>query len=121
MGVNPRSGPPPPPPWGNRTVARAWRGHGAGISCHPWTRKCDALNSEDRPRPCGRPPLSRWRPRSPAGKNGSGRGPDAGRTMQTKETDAGRMRAVPFLTGPRRTCVRCGSGWPLHGSTRTSS
>eukprot|EP00661_Eupelagonemidae_sp_cell13_P022537 gene22537-biopygen23738 len=23
---------PPPPPWGNRTVARAWRGHGAGVA-----------------------------------------------------------------------------------------
>eukprot|EP00661_Eupelagonemidae_sp_cell13_P017053 gene17053-biopygen20335 len=37
---------------------------------------------------------------SPPGENGSGRGPDAGHTIDFKETDAHRTRAWPFLPGP---------------------
>eukprot|EP00661_Eupelagonemidae_sp_cell13_P012578 gene12578-biopygen4951 len=35
------------------------------------------------------------------GKNGSGRGPDAGRTIDFKGTGADRTRAWPFLPAPR--------------------
>eukprot|EP00661_Eupelagonemidae_sp_cell13_P018610 gene18610-biopygen5436 len=40
------------------------------------------------------------------GGNGSGRGPDAGRTIQFKETDADRTRAWPFLQGAPRVTKR---------------
>eukprot|EP00661_Eupelagonemidae_sp_cell13_P009359 gene9359-biopygen9253 len=36
---------------------------------------------------------------SRTGENGSGRGPDAGRTIEFEETDADRTRAWPFLPG----------------------
>eukprot|EP00661_Eupelagonemidae_sp_cell13_P022695 gene22695-biopygen23759 len=35
----------------------------------------------------------------PPGRNGSGRGPNAGPTIEFKETDADRTRAWPFLPG----------------------
>eukprot|EP00661_Eupelagonemidae_sp_cell13_P011205 gene11205-biopygen12387 len=38
----------------------------------------------------------------PPGRNGSGRGPDAGRTVEFEETDADRTRAWPFLPGGGR-------------------
>eukprot|EP00661_Eupelagonemidae_sp_cell13_P024467 gene24467-biopygen19425 len=40
------------------------------------------------------------RRRAPSGRNGSGRGPDAGRTIEFKGTGADRTRAEPFLPVP---------------------
>eukprot|EP00661_Eupelagonemidae_sp_cell13_P024570 gene24570-biopygen7404 len=64
-------------------------------------------------------PWAKYRVRVEAGstgRNGSGRGPDADRTIECKGTDAGRTRAAPFLSASR-------GGGPLHAarSRRTTS
>eukprot|EP00661_Eupelagonemidae_sp_cell13_P022670 gene22670-biopygen1193 len=73
--------------------------------------KCNFLHCQGKPgrRGAGPPPrpddpptshLTFQSPRNcTAGGNGSGRGPDAGRTRGFKETAAGRTRVVPFLPG----------------------
>eukprot|EP00661_Eupelagonemidae_sp_cell13_P013484 gene13484-biopygen21569 len=43
---------------------------------------------------------------SAAGRNDSGRGPDAGHTVEFEETDADRTRAQPFLPGSEQYTAR---------------
>eukprot|EP00661_Eupelagonemidae_sp_cell13_P018601 gene18601-biopygen23427 len=46
--------------------------------------------------------------RGSAGRNESGRGPDAEHTIEIKETDAGRTRAAPYLLRyPRVRVLKC--------------